>query len=67
MDDVDASLIIDLIIEVSVCGDCIARKAGVPRGQVDGTLKRLTHTVKITTKVARCDSCLKTSVVHRLG
>jgi hypothetical protein len=67
MDDIDASLIIGLIIEVSVCGDCIARKAGIPRGQVDDTLKRLTHTVKLTSTVARCDSCLKTSVVHRLG
>ena len=45
MDDVDASLIIGLIIEVSVCGDCIARKAGVPRVQVDDTLKRLTELV----------------------
>lgn len=67
MDDVDASLIIGLIIEVSVCGDCIARKAGVPRVQVDDTLKRLTRTVNITTTVARCDACLNQTVVHRLG
>ena len=65
--DSDAAEIFGLITEASLCGDCIAHKVGAPRWQVENTLRRLGSIMKITTRVDRCDECLKMSVVHRLG
>ena len=66
-DDLDAPSLVTLIAEVSMCGDCIARKSGVPLSRVDDMLKRVRESFRITTTIARCGACLKQTVVHRLG
>jgi hypothetical protein len=65
--DLDDALIAAALTKVALCGDCIARKVGVPVSRLNGTLDRLTLSVKVTNGVARCDACLKQTVVHRLG
>ena len=50
----------------SICADCLTNKLG-PRWQANNTLGRLGKGLTTTTKVARCDHCLKQTVVHRIG
>ena len=64
--DLDTPMILSLITEVAVCGDCIAYKAGITHWRVGEALNRIRGIVQIDTKVARCDACLKTTVVHGL-
>lgn len=65
--NLDAGLIASLITGASLCGDCIAHKAGVPRWQVDDSVTHIGGTVKVTSQIERCNGCLRTTVVHRLG
>ena len=50
----------------SLCADCITNTLG-PRWQANNTLGRLSRGLTTATKVARCDNCLRTTVVHRIG
>ena len=65
--NLDASLIGSAITEASLCGDCLARKTGIPRGQVRDSVTRTAGTGKVNSRIDRCDACLKTAVVYRLG
>ncbi len=67
MNQVDSAQITSIISAESLCGACIARKADVPRQRVDRALDLIRGAAKFTTELARCDSCLKWAVVHRLG
>ena len=50
-----------------LCGDCLARKTGVPRWKMSDVVTHLQKTVKVNSVVARCDGCLKHHVVYSLG
>jgi hypothetical protein len=63
----DAPLVTAIITAAVVCADCIASKVGLAVTRVDEVLIHIRKTVAVTSRVARCDSCLKTTVVHRLG
>jgi hypothetical protein len=65
--NLDASVIASLIGDASLCGDCLARKTGIPLRQVGNSVTRIRGTMKVTSKIARCDGCLKATVVYRLG
>jgi hypothetical protein len=66
-DDLDAPLLASLIRDAVLCGDCLARKTGVPRWRVDDAARRIAEKVEITTEFGRCEACLRDAVVHRLG
>jgi hypothetical protein len=61
--DVDVPLLTSFITRESLCAECIAHKTGLAVTRVDEIVIGL-HT---NAKVARCDACLKQTVVHRLG
>jgi hypothetical protein len=63
----DISFAATLSRDASLCVDCLARMTGVPRSKMSDVVRHLRKTVKVSSKVARCDSCLKQTVVHRLG
>ena len=65
--DLDTPLVATIILEASLCGDCIGLKADMPHWRVADTLSRLRLTLAIMTTIGQCDRCLKTRVVHRLG
>jgi hypothetical protein len=65
--DVDGPLLASLITDASLCGDCIARKAGIPRWRVDDAMSRVGRVIQTIAAISRCDACLKETVVHRLG
>ena len=65
--DTDVPLVTALIMGDTLCADCIASKAGLPVTQVDEVLNDIRNTLTLTSKVATCASCLKQTVVHRLG
>ncbi len=54
------------ITGASICADCLTNKLG-PRWQANNTLGRLSRGLTTATRVARCDNCLRTTVVHRVG
>jgi hypothetical protein len=64
--DPDAPEIAALIKEASLCAPCIAQKTGATRKRVDESLGAMAAALKIA-QVARCDACLKHSVVYRLA
>jgi hypothetical protein len=49
--------------DASLCGDCLARKTGVPRWKMSDVVTHLQKTVKVSSKVARCDACLVYSLL----
>jgi hypothetical protein len=65
--DVDVPLIASVLGGASLCGDCIARKTGIARARVDEALERIGRSLALPTANGRCDACLKTTAVHRLG
>jgi hypothetical protein len=65
--DLDGSLIASFISDASLCGDCLARKTGSRPGQVRQAVTRMAGTVKVRSNIDRCDGCLKSAVVYRLG
>jgi hypothetical protein len=65
--DFDAGQIMALITAASMCGDCLARKTGPTARRIDGVLNGPADSVVVNTTPGRCNSCLKETVVHRLG
>ena len=65
--DFDAAEITALISTATLCADCLAQKIGVDVRRVREVLNQVAESVTITTRPGRCDSCLKQTVVHRLG
>jgi hypothetical protein len=65
--NLDFPLIASLITDASLCGACLARKTGLRPGQMRGLVNRMAGTVTVTSKIDRCNSCLQSAVVYRLG
>ena len=63
-DAMDSSKLVAMITRAAVCADCITTKFGASHGQANATLARLATGLKITTRVARCGTCLKQTVVY---
>jgi hypothetical protein len=63
----DIALITTVIKGVALCLECIAKKTGVPLGQVEPILDTVGKAVKITNSTASCDGCLNTRNVFRLA
>jgi hypothetical protein len=50
--DGDTALVISLITDTAMCGDYIARKAGIPCWQTDDAIRSVERTIQVTTTVA---------------
>jgi len=51
----------------ALCLECIARKTGVPVGDVGAVLVRIGKTLRIESRRAICSACLAARKVVRLG
>jgi hypothetical protein len=60
---IEAPLVASTLGGAALCTECIADKAGIAVPSVDEVL----GSIHASAKVARCDGCLKETVVHRLG
>src|SRR5262245_36926666 len=56
-----------MIAGASLCLDCIARKTGIPGGQVDSLLTTIGQTVQVDTGPGVCSGCLTATRVFRLA
>jgi len=65
--DVEAVEIAAIITVLAICDDCLAKKTGLPARRVTAVLNEIAATLKLSTQSGRCLSCLKQTVVHRLG
>jgi hypothetical protein len=65
--DDDAGRIASLILGRTLCGPCLAEKAGVGSSRVDDVLVRIGHTVQSRLSFGTCEACEKVTVVHRIG
>jgi hypothetical protein len=65
--DADSPLVTAVIIGDAICAECIASKVGLAVARVDEVLIHIRNTLTLSSKVATCASCLKQTVVHRLG
>ena len=63
----DPSALAPLIADAALCRDCLTLKSGAPGAQIDDAIARLAETIKVTTRMARCDACRKERVTYRLG
>ena len=63
----DTAKLVAMISRATVCADCITNRLRAPPRQVHDALARISKGLKITTRVARCDNCLKQTVVYRIG
>jgi hypothetical protein len=61
--DVDEPLVASTLNSSALCAECIARKTGLAVTRID----EVTLAMHTSAKVARCNACLKQTVVHRLG
>jgi hypothetical protein len=52
---------------VTLCADCIARKAGVSSFRVEDAAQRLSGNAAVKSEVGRCQSCRVRALVHRLA
>ena len=63
----DTSKLVAIIARATVCADCITNRLGAPPRQAQETLARISTGLKITTRVARCGTCSRQTVVYRIG
>src|SRR5438105_15392870 len=64
--DDDAGLVVNLIKEVALCHECIARRSGIPVPRVDFLLRSIAITVALTAVTRRCAACLETKRTYSL-
>jgi hypothetical protein len=62
----DVGEIAGVIRAAALCTTCIGRRIGVLRRDVDAALKDIRRSLAVIATVARCEACLKQTVVHRL-
>jgi hypothetical protein len=62
----DAGLLSTLIIGVSLCSECLAKKSGISVSDVEATLKTIAGAVALRVETRRCDACLQTGTTFRL-
>ena len=65
--DADIPEITSVLHGAPLCTTCIGRKIGVSRKDVDSGIEDIRRTLYVIANVARCDMCLRTTLVHRLG
>ena|SRR5947207_209303 len=58
--------IVSLIRALMLCTTCIGFKIGIPRNRVDAELKDIRRSLVLMASVARCEACLKQTVVYAL-
>jgi hypothetical protein len=51
----------------AICADCLTNRLGATRRQAQDIFARLAPGLTITSKIGRCDSCLKRAAVRRIG
>lgn len=64
---IDPSRLGRLLTRTALCADCIGRKTGTERGNVDESLERLRPLLMVIADVGRCDLCQDRHIVYRLG
>jgi hypothetical protein len=64
--DPDAMAVAALITNVSLCDECVSKRIGLPARRVPGVVNQIAETLVVTTRMGRCDDCLRQTVVHRL-
>jgi len=64
--NLDATLIEDIIGSAALCAECIGRITGVPSSRLNDVLPRLIGALRVGSKFAACPNCLRDRVVHRL-
>jgi hypothetical protein len=67
VDGINVSELVPVLTGKCLCTYCIGFKFDARRGQVDVALEQVGGLMRLVTTVARCDACLKETVVHRLG
>jgi hypothetical protein len=65
--EAESLLVTAVIMTDAICAECIASKVGLPVSRVDEVLIHIRNALALTSNVATCASCLKETVVHRLG
>src|SRR5438045_1575977 len=63
----DVAQIARLVRGASICDECLGLKTGLLVRRISDVLNEFAETIKFATTVARCDTCLKSTEVHRLG
>jgi hypothetical protein len=64
--DDDASRVVSLRLDHTMCGLCIAGKTGLPTARIDDLLLRLGHIIHSRVAIGVCEVCQKETVVYRV-
>ena len=65
--DANAGLIIAVITDAPMCGECIARKSGMPKERLERVLATIAETIKVTHSMGPCAACLSIDMVFSLA
>ena len=65
--DADAALLIAVLTDAPMCGECIARKSGVPKERVEPVLGTIGETIKVSYSMGPCAACLSITMVFSLA
>lgn len=65
--NLDAALIAQILARGALCLDCIVRKTGIPHDAAKLVLDRVQRVLIVSEAEARCEGCLQTASVFRLG
>ena len=62
----DAAFLTAILASATLCGDCIARKAGLPPSRIPALLTVIGRTLRVTVAAGRCDACLEQKTITSL-
>ena len=65
--DRDTPLITNVIASEALCSDCIAHRTGLKPWQAENAIPSIGKTLTIDSRMAKCQACLKRTIVHRLS
>lgn len=50
----------------ALCGECIAKKTGIPVDHIEPVMVRVGRTLRLQVTGGRCDACLAVRTVYRM-
>ena len=65
--DLDSPFIVDVIVRIPMCVECVARKTGIPEDRARESLQRIGTFMVVDIASGQCGGCLQTKTVYRIS
>ena len=65
--DLDAPFIVELIVRIPMCLDCVSKKTGIPEARARESLLRIGSFMVVDIASGHCEGCLEVKTTYRIS